>query len=72
MFCMTSEARPNEPIFQVCTCGRRLSASDWLDLAPGGLMMSGDEHFLLDLRHCACGSTISVEVPYHGENANDH
>lgn len=51
------------PTLKECKCGRKFTALDWLDLPICGLMDSGDDYTMLDLRHCPCRSTIAVEVP---------
>lgn len=52
-----------------CGCGRSYSKREWLALvfrglqdAPAGDDPVAEPGFTLELRDCACGSTISVEV----------
>ncbi len=50
-------------IIKSCRCGRQFTAHDWLDIKPKGLMDSGEDTSILDLRNCPCGSTIGLEIP---------
>lgn len=49
---------------KTCGCGRVHDAAGWaaLDLAGSGLMDDGEGGFL-ELRNCACGSTLAIEAP---------
>lgn len=45
-------------IVKKCACGRRYTAGTWKDLALVGVQDDGVER--IELRNCACGSTIGV------------
>jgi hypothetical protein len=53
---------------RVCGCGRSYSAEQWRELVGAGRMDLGDGE-AIDLRHCACKSTISVLVSDLEEDA---
>ncbi len=59
---MTSEM-PSERPFKVCPgCGRKFTQRQWAQLAYIGLQPTEDEGSFLELRNCACLSTIAVAV----------
>lgn len=48
--------------FKVCrTCHREYSQEQWDELPLLGRQMTEDREFL-ELRNCACGSTMAIEV----------
>lgn len=48
-------------IVRACSCGRSYTRDSWSCLPPAGILDYGDGR-PLELRNCACRSTISVEV----------
>lgn len=57
LFPDTARAAP----FKVCGCGRSYTASSWRLLRYRGVQ-EVDETLSLELRDCACRSTIAVEI----------
>jgi hypothetical protein len=55
-------ARRTTKVWKVCKCGRSYSKSEWEALELCGTQHSPAEKrvFILELRHCHCGSTITV------------
>lgn len=49
--------------FKACGCGRHFTRAEWDAIPSLGLMLSDRDGFELNLKNCACGSTISVEQP---------
>lgn len=56
-------ARASEPrrMSKPCACGRVHDADGWHSLPYLGLMRYEEHAF--ELRNCACGSTLCLEVP---------
>jgi hypothetical protein len=46
-----------------CGCGATYSAEAWLGLPLVGFMGEGDGPWRVELRNCACGTTLAVTVP---------
>jgi len=44
-------------------CGVVYDATGWLSLAKVGVQQGDAEQASLELRNCACGSTLAVELP---------
>ena len=49
-----------EAVIKVCSCGREHTEQGWSALSYCGVQADGDERF--ELRHCACGSTIAIQL----------
>jgi hypothetical protein len=45
-----------------CACGARYSLASWRRLVRRGVMQLGEDAPALELRDCACGSTIALEI----------
>jgi two-component system response regulator MprA len=45
-----------------CTCGRRFSLNQWMNLAQSGRMHIPRRGVVVELRTCMCGSTLTVEL----------
>lgn len=64
IFRAAKSARYRVPVWgsfpKSCACGRQHSASEWARLPYCGEHDDGE--IVLELRNCACGSTIAVEV----------
>jgi hypothetical protein len=56
-------------IVKRCACGQEYSAEEWRDLPLVGTMDDG-EGGLLELKNCACKSTMSQPVPKAVEAAS--
>lgn len=51
-----------EAIVKRCSCGRAYTMADWYRLERIGLQLLLDHGGCLDLRACACGSSISLPM----------
>lgn len=49
-------------IVKRCSCGRAYTMPEWYALARVGLQVTMDHGGCLDLRDCACGSSISLPM----------
>ena len=59
-------ALPVDAVVKVCgCCGRAYDAAHWPVLPLVGYVgaASGEETQVLELRNCACGSTLGLDVP---------
>ena len=58
----TTPYSPNDALPKECCCGLIHDFDDWLLLPYCGIMRGVDELPDLELRHCACGSTLAVPL----------
>lgn len=61
--CVVCHGTGGPPVVKTCGCGRHYGAAEWDALPCRGLMDDGDDDGgQLELRDCACGSTIAIRV----------
>jgi hypothetical protein len=52
----------NTVMMKTCACGLCYSAEGWAALRYVGAMSDGEDGEI-ELRDCACGSTLAIELP---------
>jgi hypothetical protein len=55
--------RATENFPKLCGCGRKYSLQDWVALPhPRSAVWPIDEHEALEMRDCACKSTLAIQL----------